>query len=77
MPQRPVGEIWARTALLAVAAFAAVYVLGRFEGLPLALLLFLVAIVVSDLFLRRTRPAAGRSSPWAAARRRPGGRTST
>ncbi|WP_329219389.1 sugar ABC transporter permease [Streptomyces sp. NBC_01485] len=54
MPQRPVGEIWARTALLAVAAFATVYVLGRFEGLPLALLLFLGVIVVSDLLLRRT-----------------------
>ena len=54
MPCRPAGEIWARTALLAVAAFAAVYVLDRFEGLPLALLIFLGVIVVSDLFLRRT-----------------------
>jgi D-xylose transport system permease protein len=55
MPYRPVGEIWARTALLAVVAFAAVYVLGRFEGVPLALLIFLGVIVASDLFLRRTR----------------------
>lgn len=54
MPCRPVGEILARTALLAVVAFAAVYVLGRFEGLPLALLIFIGAIVASDLFLRRT-----------------------
>ncbi|MEU6550333.1 sugar ABC transporter permease [Streptomyces sp. NPDC046915] len=54
MPCRPLGEIWARTALLAVVAFAAVYVLGRFAGLPLALLLFLGVIVASDLFLRRT-----------------------
>nr|WP_229910773.1 sugar ABC transporter permease [Streptomyces aurantiogriseus] len=54
MPYRPVGEIWARTALLAVVAFTAVHVLGRFEGLPLALLIFLAVIVVSDLFLRRT-----------------------
>ncbi|CAM5737144.1 hypothetical protein SALBM311S_04131 [Streptomyces alboniger] len=54
MPCRSVGEIWARTALLAVVAFAAVYVLGRFEGLPLALLIFIGAIVASDLFLRRT-----------------------
>jgi ABC-type xylose transport system permease subunit len=54
MPYRPVGEIWARTALLAVVAFAAVYVLGRFEGVPLALLIFLGVIVASDLFLRRT-----------------------
>ncbi|GAA3778465.1 ABC transporter permease [Streptomyces phyllanthi] len=54
MPCRPVGEIWARTALLAVVAFAAVHVLGRFEGLPLALVLFLGVIVASDFFLRRT-----------------------
>jgi D-xylose transport system permease protein len=54
MPYRPVGEIWARTALLAVVAFTAVYVLGRFEGLPLALLIFLGVIVASDLLLRRT-----------------------
>lgn len=54
MPCRPMGEIWARTALLAVVAFAAVYVLGRFEGLPLALLIFLAVIVASDLLLRRT-----------------------
>lgn len=54
MPYRPMGEIWARTALLAVAAFTAVHVLDRFEGLPLALLIFLGVLVVSDLFLRRT-----------------------
>ncbi|WP_329310924.1 sugar ABC transporter permease [Streptomyces sp. NBC_01262] len=54
MPYRPVGEIWARTGLLAVVAFATVYVLGRFEGLPLALLIFLAVIIASDLFLRRT-----------------------
>ncbi|WP_328843582.1 sugar ABC transporter permease [Streptomyces sp. NBC_00258] len=55
MPYRQVREIWARTALLAMVAFAAVYVLGRFEGLPLALLIFLAVVVASDLFLRRTR----------------------
>ncbi|MFF4398107.1 sugar ABC transporter permease [Streptomyces sp. NPDC001480] len=54
MPYRPLGEIWARTGLLAVVAFAAVYVLGRFAGLPLALLLFLGVVIASDLFLRRT-----------------------
>ncbi|MEU9954794.1 sugar ABC transporter permease [Streptomyces sp. NPDC050982] len=55
MPCRQVREIWARTALLAVVAFAAVHVLGRFEGLPLALLIFLGVIVASDFFVRRTR----------------------
>ncbi|UUU37072.1 sugar ABC transporter permease [Streptomyces sp. CA-210063] len=54
MPYRRMGEIWARTALLAVAAFATVWVLGRFEGLPLALLIFLGVIIASDLLLRRT-----------------------
>ncbi len=54
MPCRPVGEIWARTALLAVVAFATVYVLNRFEGLPLALLILLAVIIASDVFLRRT-----------------------
>ena len=54
MPYRPVGEIWVRTVLLAVVTFATVSVLDRFEGLPLALLIFLAVIVASDLFLRRT-----------------------
>jgi D-xylose transport system permease protein len=54
MPCRVVGEIWTRTALLAIVAFATVFVLSRFEGLPLALLIFLGVIVTSDLLLRRT-----------------------
>ncbi|MFD4502747.1 sugar ABC transporter permease [Streptomyces sp. NPDC058457] len=54
MPNRQAAEIWVRTALLAVAAFAAAYVLDRFEGLPLALLIFLAVLVASDLLLRRT-----------------------
>ncbi|MFF1546068.1 sugar ABC transporter permease [Streptomyces sp. NPDC058291] len=54
MPYRPVSRIWVRTALLAVVAFTAVHVLRRFEGVPLALLIFLAVVVVSDLFLRRT-----------------------
>ncbi|MEV6762546.1 sugar ABC transporter permease [Streptomyces sp. NPDC051105] len=54
MPYRPAAGIWARTALLAVAALAAAYVLDRFQGLPLALLLFLAVLVTSDLLLRRT-----------------------
>ncbi|WP_409000760.1 sugar ABC transporter permease [Streptomyces europaeiscabiei] len=54
MPYRARGGLWVRTALLAMVAFATVYVLDRFEGLPLALLIFLCVIVASDLFLRRT-----------------------
>ncbi|MFF4487682.1 sugar ABC transporter permease [Streptomyces sp. NPDC001544] len=54
MPYRPVAEIWVRTALLGLVAFTTVHVLDRFEGLPLALLIFLAVVVVSDVFLRRT-----------------------
>lgn len=54
MPYRPLSRIWARTALLAAVAFSTVYVLGRFEGLPLALLILLGVIVASDIVLRRT-----------------------
>ncbi|MFE6194781.1 sugar ABC transporter permease [Streptomyces sp. NPDC057838] len=55
MPYRPEREIWLRTALLAVVSFAAAHTLNRFQGLPLALLIFLVVLVVSDFVLRRTR----------------------
>ncbi|WP_408995517.1 sugar ABC transporter permease [Streptomyces caniscabiei] len=54
MPYRARGGIWVRTALLALVAFATVYVLDRFEGLPLALLIFLGVVIAADLFLRRT-----------------------
>ncbi|MEU6682065.1 sugar ABC transporter permease [Streptomyces sp. NPDC046832] len=55
MPYRHGGDIWLRTGLLAVVAFAGAYTLNRFQGLPLALLIFLVVLVVSDYVLRRTR----------------------
>ncbi|GAB2868408.1 ABC transporter permease [Streptomyces deserti] len=55
MPHRPVREIWVRAGLLAVIAFAAAHTLNRFQGLPMALLIFLVVLVVSDYVLRRTR----------------------
>lgn len=54
MPHRPLGEIWVRTGVLAVIVFAAAYALNEFRGLPLALLIFLAVIVVSDYVLRRT-----------------------
>jgi D-xylose transport system permease protein len=55
MPHRPLSEIWVRTGVLAVIAFAAAYTLNQFQGLPLALLIFLAVIVASDYVLRRTR----------------------
>ncbi|MGP3952982.1 sugar ABC transporter permease [Streptomyces sp. 7N604] len=54
MPSRPLSEIGVRTGVLAVIAFAAAYVLNRFQGLPLALLVFLVVIAGLDFLLRRT-----------------------
>ncbi|ADI10888.1 ABC transporter permease protein [Streptomyces bingchenggensis BCW-1] len=54
MPYRPLHEIVVRTAAIAVVAFAAAYVLNQFQGLPLALLIFVVLVAALDLLLRRT-----------------------
>ncbi|MFF4399533.1 sugar ABC transporter permease [Streptomyces sp. NPDC001480] len=54
MPYRSRREIAARTAGLAVVSFTAAYVLNRFQGLPLALLIFLVVVAGLDIVLRRT-----------------------
>ncbi|WP_044366418.1 ABC transporter permease subunit [Streptomyces natalensis] len=54
VPYRPMrGIVW-RTALLAAIALAVAWVLNQFEGLPLALLIFLVFLVGLDCVLRRT-----------------------
>jgi D-xylose transport system permease protein len=55
MPYRPLAGIGVRTGALAVLTFATAHVLERFQGVPLALLIFLAVIVGSDLLLRRTR----------------------
>ncbi len=54
VPYRPLSEIVLKTVLLAVVAFGAAAVLNQADGLPLALLLFLVVVVGLDLVLRRT-----------------------
>ncbi|MCW7945107.1 ABC transporter permease [Streptomyces hygroscopicus] len=54
LPHRSLRSIGARTGLLAVVAFAAAYVLNRFQGLPLALLIFLALVGGLDVVLRRT-----------------------
>nr|WP_223735288.1 sugar ABC transporter permease [Streptomyces purpurogeneiscleroticus] len=54
VPSRQLREIAVRTALLAVIAFAAAAVLNHFQGLPLALLIFLLTIICLDFVLRRT-----------------------
>ncbi|MEU3448934.1 sugar ABC transporter permease [Streptomyces thermolilacinus] len=55
MPHRPLTEIAVRTGVVALIAFSAAHVLNRFQGLPLALLCFLVVVGGLDVVLRRTR----------------------
>lgn len=54
MPYRQLGETGVRTGVVALIAFGAAYELNRFQGMPLALLIFLVVIAVLDVVLRRT-----------------------
>ncbi|MET7892301.1 sugar ABC transporter permease [Streptomyces mirabilis] len=54
MPYRSLRGIVARTGVLTVIAFTGAYLLNRFQGLPLALLIFLVVVAGLDIVLRRT-----------------------
>jgi D-xylose transport system permease protein len=52
---RPMVEVGFRVAVVAAALAVAVAVLNRYRGVPFALVLFLVVVVVFDLIIRRTR----------------------
>ncbi|MFE0426149.1 sugar ABC transporter permease, partial [Streptomyces sp. NPDC058953] len=54
VPSRPASELLLRTALLAAVCYPVAYLLNQYKGLPLALVIFLTAVVVSDFVLRRT-----------------------
>jgi D-xylose transport system permease protein len=54
MPHRPLHTIGVRTGVVAVIAFASAYLLNQFQGLPLALLIFLAVVAGLDIMLRRT-----------------------
>lgn len=54
MPHRPLHTIGVRTGAVAVIAFGSAYVLNQFQGLPLALLIFLATVAGLDIVLRRT-----------------------
>ncbi|WP_405860593.1 sugar ABC transporter permease [Streptomyces sp. NBC_00090] len=54
VPSRPIAEIVLRTAVLAAIAFVTAYILNQYQGLPLALLIFLIVLVLLDFVLRRT-----------------------
>ncbi|WP_329360261.1 sugar ABC transporter permease [Streptomyces sp. NBC_01483] len=72
MPHRSLGGIAARTGALAVIAFTGAYLLNRFQGLPLALLIFLAVVAGLDIVLRHThygRQVYAVSSSVEAARR--------
>ncbi|MEN8652526.1 sugar ABC transporter permease [Streptomyces sp. 21So2-11] len=54
IPSRPLSEIVLRTVLLAIVAFAAAIMFNQYKGTPLAVVLFLVVLVLTDFVLRRT-----------------------
>lgn len=54
VPSRPLSDIVLRTVVLAVIAFAAAVMFNQYKGLPLALVLFLAVLVITDFTLRRT-----------------------
>ncbi|MDD9379533.1 sugar ABC transporter permease [Streptomyces sp. ZAF1911] len=54
VPSRPLGEILLRTGLLAVFTFGPAFVFNQYKGLPLAIVLFVLALVGTDFVLRRT-----------------------
>ncbi|MFD6415551.1 sugar ABC transporter permease [Streptomyces sp. NPDC060194] len=54
IPSRPTSELIFRTAAIAVLTLVPAYVLNQYKGLPLALVIFLVVLVVADFVLRRT-----------------------
>ncbi|MFI1092623.1 sugar ABC transporter permease [Streptomyces sp. NPDC020917] len=54
VPCQTLSAIWVRVAFLAVISFAAAWELNRFQGLPLALLIFLLVVAGLDFVLHHT-----------------------
>ncbi|MEV4559972.1 sugar ABC transporter permease [Kitasatospora sp. NPDC049285] len=54
VPYRTMTDILIRTGALAVVGFLAAYTLNQYKGLPLALLIFVIFVVVLEFVLRRT-----------------------
>ncbi|MFJ8595424.1 sugar ABC transporter permease [Streptomyces sp. NPDC093598] len=54
VPSRPLSETIVRTVLLAVLAFAVAIVFNQYKGLPLAVVIFIAVLLVTDFVLRRT-----------------------
>ncbi|MET8950352.1 sugar ABC transporter permease [Streptomyces sp. NPDC004393] len=54
VPSRPLSETILRTALLAVLSFAVAAVYNQYKGLPLAVVIFIAVLLITDFVLRRT-----------------------
>lgn len=54
VPSRPLSETILRTALLAILAFAVAVIYNQYKGLPLAVVIFIGMLLVTDFILRRT-----------------------
>ncbi|MFE5136682.1 sugar ABC transporter permease [Streptomyces fagopyri] len=54
VPSQPLSEIILRTVLLAIVAFAVAITYNQYKGLPLAVVIFIAVLLVTDFVLRRT-----------------------
>ncbi|MFF0384852.1 sugar ABC transporter permease [Streptomyces sp. NPDC004673] len=54
VPSKPLSEIILRTVLLGVLSFAVAIVFNQYKGLPLAVVIFVAVLFVTDFVLRRT-----------------------
>lgn len=54
VPARPMADTVMRTVLVAIAAFGVAIIFNQYKGLPLAVVIFVGLLVISDFVLRRT-----------------------
>ncbi|WP_405552005.1 sugar ABC transporter permease [Streptomyces sp. NBC_01171] len=54
VPSKPLSEIVLRTVLLGLVSFAVAIVFNQYKGLPLAVVIFVAVLFVTDFVLRRT-----------------------
>jgi D-xylose transport system permease protein len=54
VPSRPLSETILRTALLAIVSFAVAITYNQYKGLPLAVVIFIAVLLITDFVLRRT-----------------------
>ncbi|KUJ35718.1 sugar ABC transporter permease [Streptomyces sp. NPDC093228] len=55
VPSRPLSETILRTVLLAILSFVVAAVYNQYKGLPLAVVIFIAVLLITDFVLRRTR----------------------